>query len=210
MVVVDAADGRNLVLAQPAEDTFYASVAWMPSGTRLLFSRYVPGAGYRLFGVDADGSALSRIRVGSHVLDADASPDGTRIAYTDRRSRLGVANVDGSGAQLIATDAFDPAWSSASSTLLFEHVRSGARHSDLYTIAPDGRADEPGAHAEARRGVAGLVPRRHPHRVHQDMEQRCLGRSHHRRCRWLRRSAGHRHHLETGRLPAMVAGLTED
>ena len=139
LVTVDAADGANPTVVQPASDSFYASVAWTPSGTQLLFSRLVGGGGYRLFSCNDDGSGLARVGA-FQVFDASMSPGGTQIAYTDRRERLGVMDADGANAQILLGDGrnFDPVWSPDGATIALARVRAGGRYADPYTIAPDG------------------------------------------------------------------------
>jgi Tol biopolymer transport system component len=130
--------------------------------------RYV-GEVDALWVADIDGTNAHRIVPwGTHVGDADWSPDGTRLVFETTQQHLGNAasvlmvNADGSGLHTVtddvgiigigtfqgqgASDAFrvetsyDPVWSPDGTTILFSHGSYTASGGDdgLQRINPDG------------------------------------------------------------------------
>ena len=75
------------------------------SGT-IAFLRGDVGVRSGLFAIEADGSGLRRLTpTGSDTGSYEWSPDGSRIAYLDRRGALWVVRPDGAGRHLLAASS---------------------------------------------------------------------------------------------------------
>jgi Tol biopolymer transport system component len=138
LVIVDAADGGNLTVVRSSRPVHYASVAWAPSGDAVYFTRSRSG-GYRLFSSNLEGTAIARIGT-TQAFDIDVSPDGSRVAFTDRKERLAVMDIDGTDVSILQGRGrnFQPDWSPNGSALLFGRQPPGADSADLFTIAAGG------------------------------------------------------------------------
>ncbi len=103
----------------------------------------------RIHVANVDGSgdrAITPRRRGS--IDADWSPDGTRLAFSEGRrmgrrdqSRLMVMNADGSGRRAITrfggADEVNPKWTPDGNTIVFERM-GGRTRSDVMAMPADG------------------------------------------------------------------------
>jgi TolB protein len=137
--VMDA-DGRNKRRLIPDA----AAPSWSPHGTLVSFTRTrtaaFPGGDSRevttIYSRPADGSAPARrLLTPEFDLDVEASPDGTKIAYTSVRpfstSGVYVSDVDGSNEAFLHAGE-GPDWSPDGTKILLGSVGS------LYVVNPDG------------------------------------------------------------------------
>lgn len=111
-------DGTGLVrlTSDPADDR---NPAWKPDGSKIAFVTNRYGVG-ELVVMNADGSGLTRILLGTEVSDPAWSPDGTKIAFAEiacddyygcYSSGLFVINADGTGLTRLTTgNDTAPAW----------------------------------------------------------------------------------------------------
>jgi Tol biopolymer transport system component len=138
---------------QPVWDLRTAS--WSPDGTRVAFAAAIatPGEARNgevergLFVVDADGSDAHQIVPSAQILDAQWSPDGTWIAFTEAnpdRPDVFIVHPDGTGLREVTSSSdglssWGPVWSPDSSALLF--VRNPEQEqflSQLWFVNVDG------------------------------------------------------------------------
>jgi Tol biopolymer transport system component len=141
-----------------------ASPDWSPDGSKIAFSSWHPPFGSEtltadLYVMNADGSGRVQLTNTSETwssLDADWSPDGSKIAFTSqayfRAAERGpywfitVMNSDGSG-RVDLTDTplegaaggdQDPAWSPNGRKIAFVHRSPGVFVPEIYTMNADG------------------------------------------------------------------------
>lgn len=119
--------------------------SWSPDGTRIVFSAddsNPPGNQRNVYVADADGSNVQRVTnfnaaaIGGQVMVRTPkwSPDGTKIVYdrggidvsTSGLHQVEVINVDGTGRNVVATDASDASWSPDGTKLAYS--KKGARY----------------------------------------------------------------------------------
>lgn len=139
--------------------------AWSPDGTMLaVATRWQGNEGIRLD--NPDGSTIRMLTTTPGDGSPAWSPDGTKLAFVDN-GKLLVVNADGSGRRELPTSTgyvnASPSWSPDGAKIAFSAY--GDSGSDIFALdlasgaqaAVHRRADE--------RLVAGLVARRHRHRV---------------------------------------------
>lgn len=101
----------------------------------------LPYSSYRLYRLDPVGAKVSPLGTLAGVAPA-WSPDGSRIAFSDRRQRLIVTNADGTNARRLTNRpilAEEPSWSPDGSRIVFQHaIARGGRDRDLAIINADG------------------------------------------------------------------------
>jgi Tol biopolymer transport system component len=115
-----------------------------PSSTRLLFQE-VGTDGMRVYTVDPDGANLVLVARDSTDMSPHWSPDGSRIAFTGRRSgndEIMMMNSDGTRIQNLTNNPADdrePAWSPDGNSLVFTTGRVfGPLRLELAVMAADG------------------------------------------------------------------------
>jgi Tol biopolymer transport system component len=141
-VALDGSDLRPITEPPGATLASDASAAISPDGTRIAFSRAIPGESPRLYVVNVDGSGLRRVTEGSAAEISPAwSPAGTRIVFartTNDRFDLFVVTPDGSGlTQLTDTPNADddlPTWTTDG--IFF--TRFADDDEDVWVMDPDG------------------------------------------------------------------------
>ncbi len=138
---VDSSGGFPRPLtASPAIDT---SPSFSPDGSRIVFVSDRSGTP-QLYVMDSSGSNQRRISFGPGTYGSpEWSPDGHRIAFSRTEgpvSRIGVMDSDGSGERIVTAGPSDeqPAWSPASSRILFERIDPASRRSVLATVPAAG------------------------------------------------------------------------
>ncbi len=152
LFALDASSGEPAALYEGAGTVLWA--AWSPDGSRLAFTLELPGPRYEVVVADADGSNPVTIveeddtgAVGPDLLNLAWSPDGSRIAYSGRTLREGVANrtvfivnADGSGRPTVLDGHWEGvAWSPDGRRLvLLGFPDPEDARFDLYTMDPDG------------------------------------------------------------------------
>ena len=101
----------------------------------------LPYTSYGLYRLEPIGGTVTRLG----ALGGQApswSPDGSLIAFSDRRQRLVVANADGTNARTLTSRpviAEEPSWSPDGSRIVFQHaIARGGRGRDLAVINSDG------------------------------------------------------------------------
>jgi Tol biopolymer transport system component len=116
-------------------------VSWSPDGTKIAFTRYLPGSTYdgELFVMNADGS--NQVNLSNHPgMDYvwSWSPDGTRLIANRDEAGIYVINVDGSGLIfLTGPDSFGPvSWSPDGTRIVFTSWRDG--NDEIYIMNADG------------------------------------------------------------------------
>jgi TolB protein len=141
-------NGQNERLVTPAITyapvVRYASPAWSPDGTRLLFSAGEPGR-LHLWIANPDGSALQQItNTALSDIDGAWSPTGTVIAFTrtasPASSQIVLKNLV-SGAERSFAFSFRsrfPAWSADGQRLAFVSNMEDNLDLELYTMRADG------------------------------------------------------------------------
>lgn len=173
--------GLHRILALPLD---VPKAVWLdaprisPDGRQVAYAFFRGGkdTGHRYAGevvslwvADIDGRNAHRIVPwGTHVGDADWSPDGTRLVFETTQQHIGNAasvmmvNADGSGLHSVTDDvgivglgsfhgrggsdafrvetSYDPVWSPDGTTILFSHGNYTARGGDdgVQRINPDG------------------------------------------------------------------------
>jgi TolB protein len=144
--------------------------SWSPDGTAIAFVSFtrVQLDFPSIKRVGADGTGEAGVRV--YGSDPSWSPDGRWIAYTDDGDRslpteVHAVRPDGSGDRLVVrvgrSDAFSPAWSATSTSLLFVTAPAGGPRTggSLWTATSGGLGAHPLA-PSCRFGTAG------PNRMH--------------------------------------------
>ncbi|MFL5885732.1 MAG: hypothetical protein ACJ77M_11735, partial [Thermoleophilaceae bacterium] len=158
-------DGRNeRTLLTVAGDRAggIARPAWSPDGTRLLYTRVVPGVGVQFFLslwiVNADGSG--RRMLADRMGYGSWSPHGSRIVAVSTRDHNGrscgegicnpngeiyVMNADGTGQRRLTRNKADdesPVWSPDGGHIAFASSRNFTQISEMdeeiYSMRPDG------------------------------------------------------------------------
>lgn len=154
LLVLDAASGERGALHDGSGAVLWG--AWSPDGSRIAYIKEGPSPGYEIAVADADGSNPVTIieeddtgAVGPDLLNLAWSPDGSRIAYSGRTIRRGVANrtifivnADGSGRPTVLDGHWEwVSWSPDGQRLLvsgFPESETGTTQFDLYTARRDG------------------------------------------------------------------------
>lgn len=144
------ADGTSLTpLLEPGDD----SPAWSPDGSRIAFISDREGS-YSLYVMNANGTNVRKLsNLPGEDLFAPSwgyweneyspwSPDGTRIAFTNRvgqATALYVVDADGSGPRRLTAPELDAefnGWSPLGTRIAFTSAAAGTK--DVYVINPDG------------------------------------------------------------------------
>jgi hypothetical protein len=152
------ADGSGAINLTPApEQGVYPD--WSPDGTRIAYSRNVPGLGWRIYTMKSDGSDTMKVVetgvANSHQVQPRWSHDGTRIAYVDTRGVTGnphmnwiyVVHPDGTSRTPVTplTDGYrdHPTWSPDDSKIAYrDGYRNGSvADAEIYTIGVDGSGE---------------------------------------------------------------------
>ena len=154
LLVLDAASGERGALQDGTGAVLWG--AWSPDGSRIAYIVEEPRLGYEIVVADADGSDPVTIveqddtgAVGPDLLNLAWSPDGSRIAYSGRTLRRGVANrtifivnADGSGRATVLDGHWEwVSWSPDGQRLLmsgFPESETNTARLDLYTAGLDG------------------------------------------------------------------------
>ena len=156
LFIVDAESGERHVVDIDAGAATVHWGAWSPDGTRLATVLEGPGPRSRIVVSRADGSDPVTLvddpdtgAVGPDLLNASWSPDGSRIAYSGRVVRGGVArrtiiivDADGGGRPTVLDGLWvEVSWSPDGESLAmvgFPDAGDEAGQFDLYTVRPDG------------------------------------------------------------------------
>jgi Tol biopolymer transport system component len=114
-----APDGRGLRRLTSVGSVITA--AWSPDGARIALVVQASEADRtvntgEIYVVGSDGSGLHRVARGRGPA---WSPDGRKLAYTDPKGRLAVAEENGGPARIVSHYAFGPAWSPDGKRLAF-------------------------------------------------------------------------------------------
>jgi TolB protein len=169
LLVLDAASGQSGALYEGSGTVLWG--AWSPDGSRVAYILQAPGPRFEIVVADADGSDPVMIveerdtgAVGPDLINLAWSPDGSRIAYSGRTLRRGVANrtifivdADGGGRPTVLDGHWEwVSWSPDGQQLLlsgFPDAGAEAARFDLYTVRRDGSDlvqltdDETGEHS---------------------------------------------------------------
>jgi Tol biopolymer transport system component len=120
-----------------------SSPSHLPAGNGFIVfvsDRSEAGGGrFRLYRLEPIGGRVTPF--GLHVGRAPAwSPDGSLLAYADRRSRLIVARADGKRVAVLTRGypASDPSWSPDGSRIAFRQGRGGRLRGDIAVVNVDG------------------------------------------------------------------------
>ena len=131
------------------------SASWSPDGTRVAFAAAVVTPGDArladvprgLFVVNVDGTDAHQIVPSGQILDAQWSPDGRWIAFTEAnpdRPDIFIVHPDGTGLHAITSSSdglasWGPVWGPDSSALLFvRNAGLGQFDSELWVANVDG------------------------------------------------------------------------
>lgn len=154
LLVLDAASGERGALHDGTGAVLWG--AWSPGGSRIAYIVEEPRPGYEIVVADADGGDPVTIveqddtgAVGPDLLNLAWSPDGSRIAYSGRTFRRGVANrtifivnADGSGRATVLDGHWEwVSWAPDGQRLLlsgFPESETETAQFDLYTAGLDG------------------------------------------------------------------------
>ena len=154
------ADGTNLSQLQTELFTLsgetilsLGSPVWSPTGNKLAFGSFAipdtiadssaslaPAEGLTgIYLINVDGTGLCKLTSTHKLTDPVWSPDGEKIAFSDKGA-INVINTDGSERQELAAGTFEPSeqpqWSSDGQKLAF--FCSGTGAADLCVINTDG------------------------------------------------------------------------
>lgn len=120
---------------------------WSPNAVQLAAVGYY-GQTWSVHTVNADGTNLTRLTDTEGVWDNEPtwSPDGTRLTFSRTypddgfRSELWTMNADGTDAQFIGVEGFQPRWSVDGYRLIFQSRLSelAGGQSDIMTCGADG------------------------------------------------------------------------
>ncbi len=138
LVVVLGAALASASGASPAPAHYPADNGWI-----LFASDRVPLAytSYGLYRLDPIGAKVTQLGTLAGR-EPSWSPDGSLIAFSDRRQRLIVADADGTNARMLTNRpviAEEPSWSPDGSRVVFQHaIARGGRGRDLAVINADG------------------------------------------------------------------------
>lgn len=111
-------DGSGITNLTHNRSGFASRPAWPPDGLEIVYEgdRDDPFRTVDLYAMSRDGTAFRRLTSGPlSEIEAAWSPDRTLIAFTNydpppAKGDIEVMNQDGTSAQIIATNGFDPDW----------------------------------------------------------------------------------------------------
>jgi Tol biopolymer transport system component len=164
------------VAGTPASPMFdLRTASWSPDGTRVAFAAALatPGearhgeARRGLFVADADGSGAHQIVPSAQILDAQWSPEGDWIAFTQAnadRPDVFIVHPDGTGLRQLTSSSgglgsYGPVWSPDGSALLFVRNGGGGQFdSELWFMNIDGSGLTQLTHAPAEYFCYGWSP----------------------------------------------------
>jgi Tol biopolymer transport system component len=120
--------------------------SWSPDGKRITFTSGRDGSGWKMYAMNADGSALTLETTNFPGYPGKPypfrwSPDGKRIAFTGSLPDVYVINADGSGETRLTdnpTTDFFPSWSPDGNKIAFVSNRDGS--TAIYVMNSDGSA----------------------------------------------------------------------
>lgn len=139
------AGGSGLTALAADHDLAETDMAWSPDGNRIVYVKadtedLTPGEHYKLWLMDADGSAQKRLLPGGVAgTDPEWSPDGRKIVFSKWMPgddyKLATVNADGSGLAALDGTAGGrfPTWAGGDTIYFLSPVRGS-----VLSIRPDG------------------------------------------------------------------------
>jgi Tol biopolymer transport system component len=145
-VFLAAPDGRGAVRVTPGSGGG-DEPAISPDGSRIAFTRLMPGSNREIWAVDATGTNAQRLTTNPREDSQPAwSPDASRIAFTrcgGRGCHVWVMDADGANQLQVTTErgelASDPEWAPNGRLVAYRRINIGTNCNRILVVRPSGR-----------------------------------------------------------------------
>jgi len=132
----------------PAGSSIDSEPSLSPDGTKIAFSRQIPGSAIYVMNTDGSGLTLLTSITDKTSMNPGWSPDGGKIAFASNRALNGnveiyIMNADGSSVTQLTSgvfgeDSWEPNWSPDGSRIAYSQGSWNSGQATIMTMDPDG------------------------------------------------------------------------